>query len=217
MKTITNHIHLLFKALIVLFALSLPALAQTSVTPPPVCTSASCMSHTDSTSPRVIDVLSTPNTNLLVSELASIDRTCSTMLLVPPLRPIEKDLYRLDCYRLLYEELAASIPSSGEYAPIKQALQKAADDLDRIVTANLDPEAPQIRVRERGKGAAPASKPIRAIKKAAKAVAYAQAERIIAETAAVILRSGEIPTRRNAHYTRVSTAVTASLVVLRSA
>ena len=45
----------------------------------------------------------------------------------------------------------------------------------------------------------------------------AQAEEVVKETELVILRSGEDPTRRTAHYQEVAEAVDSNLVILRSA
>jgi hypothetical protein len=163
------------------------------------------------------DGLSTSATDAIVRSLADMDRSCDHMLLIPPPNAIDESLYRLDCYRILYKRLADSLPDTGDYASVKQALLEASRKLDAIVTENLDTSAPAISIRERAKPSAPAISGIRAIKKSAKKRAYQQAEAVIAEASIVILRAGEIPTRRNVHYTQISQAVEKNLVVLRSA
>ena len=45
----------------------------------------------------------------------------------------------------------------------------------------------------------------------------AQAEAVVKEAEIVILRSGEDPTRRTAHFEDVSAALDSNLVILRSA
>jgi hypothetical protein len=156
-------------------------------------------------------------TDRIVKALNDADRTCNDMRLVPPPKGVDQKLYRIDCYRLMYRKIAEAMPKTGDYAPIRRALLAASDKLNQIVRANLDTSAPKITVRERGKRAAPAIGPIRAIRPDRIKVAQAKAEAVIKETAIVILRSGEIPTRRNVHYAKVSAAVEENLVVLRSA
>lgn len=161
--------------------------------------------------------VSTDATDKLVKALTDADRTCDEMLLARPQDGIDLDLYRIDCYRLMYRKLADSMPTTGDYAPIRRALLTASDKLNQIVRANLDSEAPKVRVRERAKPAAPATDTLRAIRPDRAEEATAQAAAVLEETAIVILRSGEIPTRRNIHYTRVSAAVEENIAVLRSA
>ncbi len=161
--------------------------------------------------------VSTDATDKLVKALTDADRTCNEMLLARPEDGVDLDLYRIDCYRLMYRKLADSMPTTGDYAPIRRALLTASDKLNQIVRANLDSDAPQVKVRERAKPAAPATDTLRAIRPDRAEEATAQAAAVLEETAIVILRSGEIPTRRNIHYTRVSAAVEENLAVLRSA
>jgi hypothetical protein len=168
---------------------------------------------TEPTSPGVSKAV----TDQIVKAIRDADRTCSDMRLVPEQKGVDERLYRIDCYRLMYRKLADGLPKRGDYAPMRRALLDASDKLNGIVRANQDTSADKIKVRERAKPAAPATAPIRAIRPDRIDVAQAQAEAVIQETAIVILRSGEIPTRRNVHYAEVSAAVEDSLVVLRSA
>lgn len=161
-------------------------------------------------------LISTSSTDLIVKSIRDADRTCGKMRLVPVRKGVDLKLYRIDCYRLAYRRIAEALPPTGDYAPIRRALLTASDKLNQIVRANQDPDADRIKVRERGKPAAPATGPIRAIRPDRIDVAMAQAEAVIEEAAIVILRSGEIPTRRNIHYAQVSAAVEDSLAVLRS-
>jgi hypothetical protein len=202
-----------------LLGLSATPLRAQSTAPPPCtgkCGSGSSGSS-DSGFGLSFEGLSTAATNAILHDLAAADQSCDDMRLIPPPKAVDESLYRLDCYRILYKRLADSLPDTGDYAPVKRALLKASRDLDRIVTANLDRTAPTISIRERAKPNAPAISGIRAIKKSGKKRAYQQAEKVVREASIVILRAGEIPTRRTAHYTQIAQAVRKNLVVLRSA
>lgn len=160
--------------------------------------------------------LSTRATGSLVKFLADADRTCKDMRAVRG-QQIDDNLYRIDCYRVMYRDIAEGMSTTGEYAPIRRALLDASDKLDGIVMANIDADAPTVRVRERAAAAASATEPLRAIRKERQRAAETQAAAVLQETAIVILRAGEIPTRRTVHYARVSAAVEENLAVLRSA
>ncbi|MEZ5796960.1 MAG: hypothetical protein R3D63_05435 [Paracoccaceae bacterium] len=148
------------------------------------------------------------NTGRIVSVLREANVTCTAGV------PEE---YRLDCLRNYYLALANSLPNTGDYVPVKKALREGAAKLDAIIKANVDTSAPKIRPHQGNLPDAPRTKPLRAVKKEAAKEAARQAESVIAETSLVILRAGEDPTRRTAHYAQVSQAVESNLVILRSA
>jgi hypothetical protein len=152
--------------------------------------------------------LSSANTDKIANKIAEANATCGSVILRK---------YRLDCLRVYYLNLAKSLPERGDYRPIRKALLDAAAKLDAIVTANVDPTEPRIRPRVRNKPAAPRMPPLRAVKPEVEARVFREAEKIVAETAIVILRSGEDPTRRTAHYQQIAEAVDSNLVILRSA
>ena len=130
----------------------------------------------------------------------------------------ELDLrYRIDCLRIYYQRVADRLPATGDYLPIKQAMQDAADKLDAIVSANLDEAAPTPRPREGHKPAAKRLPAIRPVKAEAAEAAAAQAAEIVKETELIIIRSGGDPARRTQAYTDVAAAVEENLVILRSA
>ncbi len=160
-------------------------------------------------SPSEISFISENHTNTIVRELERASDTCS-----------QHDLrreYVIDCLRVEYERVASLLPRRGEYEPVRQALLTAAERLDSIVTQSLDTEAPSVRVPQGGRPRAPRTGRIRAVQPERADAAIAAAEDIIAEAELVILRSGETPPRRAAHYSRIATAVNENLLVLRSA
>ncbi len=206
----------------VLFPLSGPELADGIVTSPlgaMIWLAQSCdgdctggsreqQRQNDNSLPRYGANLNRGTTNDIVHFLNDANKTCN--------QQIERR-YRLDCLRIYYGWIADSLPDNGDYYPIKQAMRRAEMKLDAIVSANVDRTAPTITPRKGYKPYAKKLPPLRAVKKSSVKNAMAQAEAVVKETQLVILRSGEDPTRRTAHYEEVSAALDSNLVILRSA
>jgi hypothetical protein len=153
-------------------------------------------------------VLNSGVTRSIVKVLQGANSTCDERI---ELR------YRIDCLRLYYLKVAANLPDTGDYLPIKQAMLDAAAKLDAIVAKYQDEDAPVLHLREGHKPAAKRLPPVRAVKKGFAEVAAAEAARVVEETDLVIIRSGGDPARRTAAYTDVAAAVEDNLVILRSA
>jgi hypothetical protein len=151
--------------------------------------------------------LTTANTTDLAGAISGIAETCGTAVAAG---------YRIDCLRRAYLDVARKIPNTGDYRPIRQALLDAADKLDAIVSANADPTAPPINPREKARPLAGRVGPVRAVASGRIAEANRAAQAVIEETGLLILRSGEIPKRRTAHYQQIAAAIDDSMVVLRS-
>ena len=159
-------------------------------------------------SPQIGKVVNTNVTKGIVKILQGADRTCDPRI----------DLrYRIDCLRLYYLKVAANLPDSGDYLPIKKAMLDAAAKLDAIVTKYEDPNAPTLRLREGHKPMAKRLPPVRAVKKGFAEVAAAEAADVVKEAELIIIRSGGDPARRTQHYNEVAAAVEENLVILRSA
>lgn len=148
-------------------------------------------------------------TNTLVKIINHANSTCGSKKMAAQ--------YRVDCLRIYYGWVADQLPDRGDYAPIKKAMRQAEAKLDRIVSANLDAQAPRIEPNEGYKPAAKRLPPIRAVKKSATRKVATQAEAVVKEAELLIIRSGEDPSRRSQHYTAVAEAVDDNLVILRSA
>ena len=125
--------------------------------------------------------------------------------------------YRIDCLRIYYLKVAANLPNSGDYLPIKQAMLDAADKLDAIVTKYEDQSAPVLRPREGHKSGAKRLPKVRPVKEAFAEAAAVEAAMVVEETELIIIRSGGDPARRTQAYTDVAAAVEENLVILRSA
>ncbi len=148
------------------------------------------------------------STDRISDAIGGAVRTCGPDYLEPR--------YRIDCIRVYFLQLSRELPRTGDYAPVRAALAKAAADLDVIVRQNRDPSAPLLRPRLNGKPAAPLLPPIRAVRPEAAARALRQAEAVIEETATVLLRSTENSERRTAHYQQIAAAIGSTKVLLRS-
>ena len=171
---------------------------------PPSLLSISCADG----SPDPGHIVSTGVTKGIVKILQGADRTCGTRI----------DLrYRIDCLRVYYLKVAANLPDTGDYLPIKTAMLDAAGKLDAIVTKYQDETAPVIRPREGHKPMAKRLPPVRAVKEAFAETAAFEAAEVVKETELVIIRSGGDPARRTQAYTDVAAAVEDNLVILRSA
>lgn len=159
-------------------------------------------------SPNPGHIVSTGVTKAIVKILQGADKTCDARI----------DLrYRIDCLRLYYLKVAANLPDSGDYLPIKTAMLDAAGKLDAIVTKYEDDMAPPLRLREGHKPMAKRLPPVRAVKEGFADEAAAEAAAVVKETELIIIRSGGDPARRTQAYTDVAAAVEDNLVILRSA
>lgn len=152
--------------------------------------------------------LNTGVTKAVVKILQGANKTCDSRI----------DLrYRIDCLRLYYLKVAANLPNSGDYLPVKKAMLDAADKLDAIVTKYQDESEPVIRPREGHKSGARRLPPVRPVKEAFAEAAAVEAAMVVEETELIIIRSGGDPARRTQHYTAIAGAVEDNLVILRSA
>lgn len=159
-------------------------------------------------SPQLGQVVNSGVTKGIVKILQGADATCDPRI----------DLrYRIDCLRLYYLKVAANLPNSGDYQPIRKAMLDAADKLDAIVTKYEDDMAPPLHLREGHKPMAKRLPPVRAVKEGFAEKAAAEAAEVVKQTELIIIRSGGDPARRTQHYTEVAAAVEENLVILRSA
>jgi hypothetical protein len=164
--------------------------------------------HSDRGDPQPGQSINTGVTKAIVKILQGANSTCDSRI---ELR------YRIDCLRIYYLKVAANLPNSGDYLPVKQAMLDAADKLDAIVTKYQDESAPVLRPREGHKSQAKRLPPVRPVKEAFAVAAAVEAAMVVEETELIIIRSGGDPARRTQAYTDVAAAVEENLVILRSA
>jgi hypothetical protein len=174
--------------------------------PTPSLLSISC--PTDRSDPQPGQAVNAGVTKGIVKILQGADKTCGTQI----------DLrYRIDCLRIYYLKVAANLPKTGDYLPIRQAMLDAAAKLDAIVTKYEDESGPVIRPREGHKASAKRLPPVRPVKESFAEAAAVEAARVVKDAELIIIRSGGDPARRTQHYTAVAAAVEENLLILRSA
>lgn len=123
-------------------------------------------------------------------------------------------IYRIECLHLGFSLVAQRIPQSGDYREMKAILNRAASELSRIVSANVDQAAP--RQASRGNSRFKVRRTYRAVKKQKLKAALDQAEDAVIRAETRLLRSGENSQKRYQHYQQVATAVGSTKVLLRS-
>ncbi len=124
--------------------------------------------------------------------------------------------YRIDCLRQGIQLSLSRLPDSGDYNEVRRILNKTASKLGNIVSENADLSEPSLIAPQ---GANPHFKRRRAytpIKRDSLQKAMREAEIVVAEAQAQLLRSSENSERRSAHYQQISIAVGSTKTLLRS-
>ena len=124
--------------------------------------------------------------------------------------------YRIDCLQAHFEKISRSLPTTGDYAPLRAALAKAAIQLDRVVEANKDSGGKIIAPRLRSKPQAERIRPLTPILPARQAAANAAAAAVVDELSTVLLRSALNSERRQIAFQAIATAIDGTAVLLRS-
>jgi len=118
--------------------------------------------------------------------------------------PIE---YRAECLAQAYRTAGSNISKKG-YQPVKNELVSAAAEIEKIVTENLDEDAPVFMVGD---------KIYRAVKKEAIKNVNIRVKKVITETATRLIRSAGSSATRKVHFQRIAKAINSNKVLLRSA
>lgn len=151
--------------------------------------------------------VSDARTAQIVTQLNQAQKICEFM----------SDEYRVACFAATYRELAKDIPSNGDYAEVKKALNDAARKLDSLARSNVDRAKPALRAKlTTGAGKTVTTPPIAAVRKDRAPEINRQASAIVAEAETVLLRSASSDARRAIHYQRIAAAVGSNKVLLRS-
>ena len=133
----------------------------------------------------------------IIKPLVETDKNCEPI-------PFE---YRLDCVLQGYKQAVRNTPNNRDYRAMKSDLSIAQRKLNRLVKANLDKEAPPLKV---------GNKTYRAVKKNVAESLNAQATQILEETATKLIRSAGSSKKRQIHYARVADAVHSNKKIFRS-
>ncbi|RUS59706.1 hypothetical protein EGN72_13490 [Pseudorhodobacter sp. E13] len=154
-------------------------------------------------------------TNLILANLQGTANFCDSNY---PLKDkLEFQKYRIDCLRWELHRIAQGIPSSGDYADMRDAISAASGELAAIVAQNADPAPPVAHVgRSRSNKARPSARRLKAIAPARQARANAQAEAVLDKLSTRLLRSASSSASKRVHYERAAQAINSTKVLLRS-
>mgnify|MGYP003362104156 CR=1 FL=1 len=115
------------------------------------------------------------------------------------------EVYRFDCYRIVYRLSARQLLGNPAYRPARQVLEGVEKSIDRVVRTYADPTKPLKRAGFQA---------YRAIKPAAVPRAKRDVARVLAEAETKLLRSAG---KDNSHFASIAQAVNSNKVLLRSA
>ena len=124
-------------------------------------------------------------------------------------------VYRIDCLRQRFADIARRIPSGPAYSQARQIVGRAASQLGRIQGSISDQKAP--RKRSRGNARLKEAKVYTAARRDKLNKAMEQARQVIAEAETQLLRAGENSEKRAGHYQQIAAALGSTKVLLRSA
>lgn len=125
--------------------------------------------------------------------------------------------YHIDCLRYYFGQIALSLPGTGDYAAVRDALASANLRLERVVNRYMDPAGTLIVPRLRSKPDAPRIGPLTPILAQNRTAANRAAATVIDETTTILLRSSSGSERRQIAFQQIATALDSSKVLLRSA
>ncbi|GAA6200499.1 hypothetical protein [Aquicoccus sp. SU-CL01552] len=115
------------------------------------------------------------------------------------------EVYRFDCYRIVYRLSARKLVGNQAYRPARQVLESVEKSIDKVVRTYADPTAPRKRAGFQA---------YRAIKPAAVSQAKRDVTKVLAEAETTLLRSAG---KDNSHFASIAQAVNSNKVLLRSA
>ena len=123
-------------------------------------------------------------------------------------------VYRIDCLRQRFADIARRIPSGPAYSQARQIIGRAASQLGRIQGSISDQKAP--RKRSRGNARLKEAKVYTAARRDKLNKAMEQARQVIAEAETQLLRAAENSEKRASHYQQIAAALDSTKVLLRS-
>ncbi len=159
--------------------------------------------------PRIPTVLSDDATDDVTAQIAIANEICSWF-------PLE---VRIDCIADRFSEIARSIPADSEYAPVRAALEEAADELRAVSGRYASAGAPRKRYQAPHPvdGAPVKTSRLTSVTPDLQAQAFGDALRIVEELETKLLRSSENSQKRQIHYQEISASIGSTKVLLRSA
>jgi hypothetical protein len=126
-------------------------------------------------------------------------------------KALDQQAYAIDCLGSSLEELANELPASGDYAKVKFAFAKGAEQLKQLTINNAADSLPSVTFDN-------VARPLTATKSSDEDIAYLNEEitKIYDEIATTLLRSDESSESRKLAYKQISTVFMSNKVLLRS-
>lgn len=150
--------------------------------------------------------VSEPTTDLIIRLLREGETLCGAT-------PI---IFRPDCIAENLRKAARELPSRGDYAEARTALNTAVNKIDDVVRKNQDRAQPRVRSRATLSGRTVQTPPLVAVKPETVPQVNREVTAILEETETVLLRSARNDEKRAEHYQRIAAAVGSNKVLLRS-
>lgn len=153
--------------------------------------------------------LSTSGTGELRESIAVANEICSWF-------PVE---VRIDCIADRFEAIARSIPSTGEYAPVRAALEEAAAQLRGISGkyANAGSTSQLFQAPSPVDGSPVRTSRLTSVSPDLQSTALSEALEVVDELETKLLRSAENSRKRQVHFQEISASISSTKVLLRSA
>lgn len=153
--------------------------------------------------------LSTAGTGNLREQIVTAAEMCGWF-------PVE---VRIDCVADRLREIARSIPSTGEYAPVREAFEEAAAELREISGRYAAAGAPAqlYQAPSPVDGAPVRTSRLTSVEPALQTQALQEALQVVEELETTLLRSAENSRKRQVHFQEIAASVGSTKVLLRSA
>ncbi|MEP5761871.1 MAG: hypothetical protein ABJ327_21685 [Litoreibacter sp.] len=148
-----------------------------------------------------------PTTTQAVAALRLASQFCANL---------PRSEYVIDCYAAQLEDIARSLPKTGDYAQARALIAQTAARLNTVAREGASDALPRIRVKPGGGSPKPASRLLTAVATAQLPQASMKAVEILRETQTLLLRSTSNSDNRRSHYERIAQSMETGTILLRS-
>lgn len=124
--------------------------------------------------------------------------------------------YQVDCLGDSLGAVAAELPTTGDYAEVRAALEVASRDLSQLARNNASTSLPSGIARQASDPTVSSTRPLVPVRTESLPEVNAEATEILEELETTLLRSVANSDSRSAHYQQIAAAVGTNKVLLRS-
>lgn len=131
--------------------------------------------------------------------------------------PAVANPYLIDCVAAHYEEIAKSLPRTGEAGKVRKAFMTAASKLRSVVRQTRDETlAPKRYAVNSASGTTRSPRMLNPVAPARQKAAIAAAQDIVTELQTTLLRSVDSSAKRHLHFQQIASVIDSDKVLLRS-